>query len=41
MNEMEKRNILSEVALRNIPPDTIITHGYVNLKDRGIHSLEV
>jgi adenine deaminase len=27
MSEMEKRNILSEVALGNIPPDTIITNG--------------
>lgn len=24
---MEKRRILSEVALGNIPPDTVITHG--------------
>jgi hypothetical protein len=41
MSEMEKRNILSEVTLGNIPPDGIITHGYVNLKDRKILSLEV
>ena len=27
MNEMEKRNILSEVALGNLPPDTLITNG--------------
>jgi adenine deaminase len=27
MSEMEKRNILSEVALGNIPPDGIIAHG--------------
>jgi adenine deaminase len=27
MSEMEKRNILSEVALGNIPPDTVITNG--------------
>jgi adenine deaminase len=27
MSETEKRNILSEVALGNIPPDTIITNG--------------
>src|SRR4030042_143003 len=27
MSEMEKRRILSEVALGNIPPDTVITHG--------------
>jgi adenine deaminase len=27
MSEMEKRNILSEVALGNIPPDTLITNG--------------
>jgi len=26
MSEMEKRNILSEVALGNISPDTIITN---------------
>lgn len=43
MNEMEKRKILSEVALGNIPPDTIITHGTVFnvftrefMKDRSI-----
>jgi len=41
MSEMEKRNILNEVALGNIPPDGIITHDYVNLKDRKILSLEV
>jgi hypothetical protein len=41
ISEMEKRNILREVALGNIPPDGIITHGYVNLKDRKILSLEV
>jgi hypothetical protein len=40
-SEMEKRNILSEVVLGNIPPDGMITHGYVNLKDRKILSLEV
>ena len=28
-DEMEKRRILSEVALGNIPPDTIITHGII------------
>jgi len=27
MNEMEKRNILVEVALGNLPPDTLITNG--------------
>ena len=27
MSETEKRNILSKVALGNIPPDTILTHG--------------
>jgi adenine deaminase len=27
MSETEKRNILSKVALENIPPDTIITNG--------------
>ena len=27
MSETEKRNILSKVALGNIPPDTIITNG--------------
>src|SRR4030067_1505495 len=27
MYDIEKRKILSEVALGNIPPDTIITHG--------------
>ncbi len=27
MNEMKKRRILSEVALGNIPPDTVITNG--------------
>ncbi len=27
MDEMEKRRILSEVALGNIPPDTIVTNG--------------
>ena len=27
MNEMEKRKILSEVILGNIPPDTVITNG--------------
>jgi len=27
MTEMEKRKILSEVALGNIPPDIVITHG--------------
>ena len=27
MNEAEKRRILSEVALGNIPPDTVITNG--------------
>jgi hypothetical protein len=41
MSEMEKRNILSEVASGNIPPDGIITHGYMSLKDRKILSLEV
>ena len=41
MSEMEKRKILSEVALGNIPPNGIITHGCVNLKDRKILSLEV
>jgi hypothetical protein len=41
ISEMEKRNILSEVALAGIPPDGIITHGYVNLEDRKILSLEV
>ena len=41
MSEMKKRNILSEVVLGNIPPDGIITHGYVNLKDRKILSFEV
>jgi len=44
MGGTEKRNILSEVALGNIPPDTLgtptlphlrITHqGYVNVKDQ-------
>ncbi len=29
MSEMEKRNILSEVALGNIPPDTVITNGVI------------
>ncbi len=41
MSMMEKRNILSEVALGNIPPDAMITHGTVNLKDRKILSPEV
>jgi adenine deaminase len=27
MNDIEKRKILSEVALGNAPPDTVITHG--------------
>src|SRR3972149_4368759 len=27
MTEMEKRKILSEVVLGNIPPDIVITHG--------------
>ena len=27
MTEMEKRRVLSEVALGNVPPDTIITNG--------------
>jgi adenine deaminase len=27
MSEIEKRNILSKVALGSIPPDTIITNG--------------
>jgi hypothetical protein len=27
MNEIEKRNILSKVALGSLPPDTIITNG--------------
>jgi len=27
MSETEKRNILSNVALGNVPPDTIITNG--------------
>ncbi len=29
MNDIEKRKTLSEVALGNVPPDTIITHGTV------------
>jgi adenine deaminase len=29
MNKMEKRNILSEVALENIPPDTVIKNGVI------------
>jgi adenine deaminase len=29
MNDIEKRRTLSEVALGNVPPDTIVTHGTV------------
>ena len=43
MNETEKRRILSEVALGNIPADTILFYctSYVWVKDRDILSLEV